>query len=45
MVLTLVVVRFGKAFDQRRTEIAASRAELKGEAHHLAEAMKRSRDS
>jgi hypothetical protein len=43
--LTLIVVRFGRAFDQRRAEIAASRAELKGEARDLAQAMKGSRDS
>ena len=43
--LTLLVVRFGKAFDKRRAEIAASRAELKDEARDLAGAMKGSRDS
>ena len=43
--LTLVVVRFGKAFDKRRAEIAASRAELKGDATDLVDAIKSSRDS
>jgi len=43
--LTLLVVRFGKAFDKRRAEIAASRAELRGEAHTLANTVKPSRDS
>lgn len=43
--LTLVVVRFGKAFDKRRAEIAASRAELKSEAGDLVHAIKKSRDS
>ena len=43
--LTYVVVRLGKAYEQRRAEMAASRAELKGEARMLADAVRPSRDS
>jgi hypothetical protein len=43
--LTLAVVRFGRAFDQRRAEIAASRAELKSDAGDLVHAIRKSRDS
>ena len=45
IVLTIVVVRLGKAFDRRRAEVAASRAELKGESQSLADAVRSSRDS
>jgi len=45
VVLTLVVVRIGKAFDKRRAEIAARRTELKSEAHALADATRPTHDS
>ena len=43
--LTLLVIRFGKAYDKRRAEIEASRAELRGEVSDLANAVRTSRDS
>ena len=43
--LTFLVVRFSKAFDRRRAEIAASRSELRGEAGELAKAVSPPRDS
>jgi hypothetical protein len=44
-VLTLAVLRMGKAFEKRRAELTASRAELKGEARMLVDAARHSRDS
>jgi hypothetical protein len=44
-VLTFVVVRLGRAFDRRRAELAAGRAEVQGEARMLADAVRSSRDS
>jgi hypothetical protein len=44
-VLTLVVLRMGKAFEKRRAEMTASRAELKGEAQMLVDAARAPRDS
>ena len=43
--LCFVVVRVGKAFDRHRAEMAANRAELRGEAQMLADAVRQSRDS
>ena len=43
--LTFVVVHFGRAFDRRRADIAATRSDLGGEAHALSDAVKSSRDS
>jgi len=43
--LSFLVVRFGKAYDKRRAEIAASRTDLRDEARVLADAVKSSRDS
>jgi len=43
--LTLVVIRFGKAYDKRKAEIAASRAELRSDVSHLANVVRPSRDS
>ena len=43
--LMVVVFKVGRAYDRRRAELAASRAELKGEVQMLANAVNPSRDS
>ena len=44
-VLTIAVVRLGKAYDRHRARMTESRAELKEEVQMMANAVKSSRDS